>query len=144
MSLVWVAGLPNMGKMSSKRMPGEGKLGNWRRAAFKCALRLGSWAVVAEEVVVIPCEEALSVEVAVAPDDSGSEWRSVCLGATSVGSGAVCEGRAEVVWVGVWVDDDAGSVAVSRAMFAEAAVAGVEDIVKREERREGGWRKVCI
>lgn len=31
------------GRMSSNRMPGEGKSGNWRRESWSLILRLASW-----------------------------------------------------------------------------------------------------
>ena len=55
MSAACKAGSAKMGKISSKRIPGEGKSGNWRRAARNFTLRLASSeAQEAEEVVFLP------------------------------------------------------------------------------------------
>ena len=43
-------GSAKMGMMSSKRMPGVGKSGNWRRAERKLIVRLESSAALEEEV----------------------------------------------------------------------------------------------
>lgn len=39
MSEAWADGMEKRGRMSSKRMPGEGKLGYWRREARREDLR---------------------------------------------------------------------------------------------------------
>ena len=50
-------GSAKMGKISSKRMPGEGKSGNWRKAARSFTLRwASSEAREAVEVVFLPLE----------------------------------------------------------------------------------------
>lgn len=49
MSVWWVVGLRKMGQMSSNKMPGEGKSGNWRKACFNSTLALASWAAVEAE-----------------------------------------------------------------------------------------------
>ena len=38
----WRLGSLKRGRMSSKRTPGEGKSGNWRREVWSLILRLGS------------------------------------------------------------------------------------------------------
>ena len=39
----WRVGSLKRGRMSSKRMPGDGKSGNWRRELWSLILRLASW-----------------------------------------------------------------------------------------------------
>lgn len=58
----WRVGSAKMGRMSSKRMPGEGKSGNWRSAARSLILRLASSVV--REGWEGDCPETWVVEVA--------------------------------------------------------------------------------
>ena len=64
-----------MGRISSKRIPGEGKSGNWRRAARSLTLRLASSVV--REGWAGGCPETWEVEVALGGGLEEDDWDMV-------------------------------------------------------------------